>query len=97
MTSPHSQSRVETIVEKAEYIEECLEILAEKQSISRTAYLKDIETRDIVERRFEKLTEASLDIARMLLKDIDGRAKNSNAATMERLHEVDVLSNPVAE
>lgn len=69
MSSPHSEARVETIIEKAEYMVTCLEILASKQSISRDAYIDDVETRDIVERRFEKLTEAALDIARMLLKD----------------------------
>jgi len=83
MSSPHSEQRVETLVEKAEYMETCLEILASKQSISREAYVDDVETRDIVERRFEKLTGAALDIARMLLKDIDGKAPNSNAAAME--------------
>lgn len=96
MSSPHSETRVETIIEKAEYMDTSLELLASKQSISRDAYIDDVETRDIVERRFEKLTGASLDIARMLLKDIEGQAPNSNAAAMEQLHEVGVLSAPVA-
>lgn len=97
MGSPHSEARVETIIEKAEYMEQCLEILTSKQSISRKAYIDDVETRDIVERRFEKLTGAALDITRMLLKDIDGRAPNSNAAAMEQLHEAGVLSESIAD
>jgi len=97
MSSPHSEQRVETLVEKAEYMETCLEILASKQSISREAYVDDVETRDIVERRFEKLTGAALDIARMLLKDIGGKAPNSNAAAMGRLHDAGVLSESVAD
>ncbi|MCT9098219.1 DUF86 domain-containing protein [Haloarchaeobius sp. HME9146] len=72
-------------------------ILASKQVISREQYREDIETRDIVGRRFEKATQACIDIARMLLKDIDGRAPNSNPGSMQRLNEVDVLSAAVSE
>lgn len=97
MSSPHDEDRVETIVEKVEYMGTCLEILAEKQSIPRDAYVEDVETRDVVERQFEKLTGAALDVARMLLRDADGRAPNSNAAAMERLHEVGILTETVAD
>lgn len=93
----HDPDRVETIVEKVEYVEECLEILVRKQDVSREQYRSEPETRDVVERRFEKATGACLDIARMLLKDIDGRAPESNAAAMERLHEVGVLPADVAD
>lgn len=96
MSSPHSLERVETIVEKAEFVEECLEILAARQSVTRAEYRTDVETRDIVERRFEKASQASIDIGRMLLRDIDGRAPDSNAAVMERLGDVDVLSDETA-
>lgn len=88
----HDRDRVETVVEKAEYVDECLELLARKQSVSREQYRSSPETRDVVERRFEKATTACLDIARILLKDIDGRAPESNAAAMKRLQEVGVLS-----
>lgn len=97
MTAPHDRDRVETIVEKAEYVETCLGILAEKQSLDRDEYGSNVEARDVVERRFEKMTGACLDVARMLLRDIDGRAPDSNAAAMERLYEVDVLSEAVAD
>lgn len=93
----HDRERVETVVEKAEYVEECLRMLAARQSVSREEYRDDPETRDVVERRFEKATAACLDIGRMLLKDIDGRAPESNAAVMKRLDEVDVLSVDVAD
>lgn len=93
----HDRDRVETVVEKVEYVETCLEILAGKQAVSRERYRSDPEVRDVVERRFEKATTACLDVGRILLKDIDGRAPESNAATMKRLHDVDVLSGAVAD
>lgn len=96
MADPHGPERVETMVEKAEFVEECLEILAARQSISRDTYRTDTVTRDVVERRFEKASQACVDIGRMLLRDIDGRAPDSNAAVMERLGTVDVLSEETA-
>ncbi|QPV64959.1 DUF86 domain-containing protein [Halosimplex litoreum] len=96
MSDPHGPDRVETMVEKAEFVEECLEILAARQSITRDAYRSDTVTRDVVERRFEKASQACVDIGRMLLRDIDGRAPDSNAAVMERLATVDVLSAETA-
>lgn len=96
MSDPHGPERVETMVEKAEFVEECLEILAARQSISRDTYRTDTVTRDVVERRFEKASQACVDIGRMLLRDIDGRAPDSNAAVMERLGTVDVLSEETA-
>lgn len=97
MSQPHSRDHVETIVEKVEYVEACLELLASKQSVSRETFRDDPETRDVVERRFEKASQACIDIARMLLRDIDGTAAGSNAAAMRRLSEVDVLSEATAE
>jgi uncharacterized protein YutE (UPF0331/DUF86 family) len=73
-----------------------LELLASKQSVSLSTYRNDVELRDVVERRFEKATQACIDIARILLKDVDGRAPNANPAAMRRLHELGVLSNSTA-
>ena len=97
MSTPHPDDRVETVVEKAEFVEACLEILATKQSLTDEEYRDDREQRDVVERRFEKMTEACLDVARMLLKDLDGSAPNSNAAAMHHLGEHGVLSDDTAE
>lgn len=97
MSAPHSDDRVETVVEKAEFVESCLEVLAAKQSLAYEEYRNDREQRDVVERRFEKMTQACLDVARMLLKDLDGSAPNSNAAAMYRLGEHGVLSDATGE
>lgn len=97
MSNPHDQERVEIIVEKAEFVEECLSILSSKQSTSRAQYRDNPEIRDVVERRFEKATQACIDVARVILKDVDGQAPASNAATMKRLGELDVLSDATAD
>lgn len=96
MANPHSSQRVLSVVEKVEFVEECLTILSEKQSVSFDDYQTDSEARDVVERRFEKATQACIDIARSLLKDIDGTAPEAYASAMKRLREVDVLSESTA-
>lgn len=53
----------ERILAKAAYIEEAIEILAEKQSLGEAAYLAEREQRDIVEREFQTAIEACIDIA----------------------------------
>lgn len=96
MSNPHSRDRVSSIVEKVEFVEECLTILAEKQTVDFETYRGDAETRDIVERRFEKGTQACIDIARILLRDIDGTAPDTYAKAMQRLGEKDVLRSSTA-
>ena len=68
-----------------ETIEDSLGVLAEKQLMSRTAYLTDQDTRDVVERRFVKLTEATLDIARTVVVHEQGATPESNPAAMVEL------------
>ncbi len=97
MTEEPDSIRVELIVEKAEYVEGCLTMLAEKRPIEFDEYMRNVETRDIVERRFQKATQACIDIARILLKDVCDTPSSGNAATMRRLHDIDVLSNDTAE
>jgi uncharacterized protein YutE (UPF0331/DUF86 family) len=96
MSNPHSRQRVASIVEKAEFVEECLTILAEKQTVDFETYRDDTSTRDIVERRFEKATQACIDIARILLRDIDGTAPDTYAKAMQRLGKQNVLQSSTA-
>ncbi len=56
-----SGEEVERIVSAVETMEASLGVLADKQSLSRDEYMTDRAARDIVERRFVKLTEAALD------------------------------------
>jgi uncharacterized protein YutE (UPF0331/DUF86 family) len=57
----------------------------------------DSDTRDIVERRFVKLTEASIDIGEELVKYERGEPPASNPASMRALEKLDILTPPVAE
>ena len=67
-----SEADVERIVNAAATMDESLSVLADKQSLSRSAYRTDQATRDIVERRFIKVTEAAQ--FRNVLAHTDGEA-----------------------
>lgn len=60
--------RLNRILTAVETIEESLGVLARKQQLSREAYKADSDSRDIVERRFVKMTKASIDIGEELVK-----------------------------
>jgi uncharacterized protein YutE (UPF0331/DUF86 family) len=89
--------RLDRIVMAIETIEESLGVLARKQRIDRETYERDSDTRDVVERRFVKTTEATLDIGTELLRYERGRVPESDPATMQTLGEIGVLSEEVAE
>lgn len=63
----------------------------------RQTYKQDRETRDIVERRFVKMTEAAIDIGQVLLVHETGAPGESNAETMRRLTEADILTDETAD
>lgn len=89
--------RLDRILTAVETIEESLGVLARKQRISREAYKADSDTRDIVERRFVKMTEASIDIGEELVTHRRGQPPASNPEAMRTLGEVSVLSATTAE
>ena len=72
-------------------------VLAEKQSPPREAYHADRTSRDVVERRFVKATEAALDIAETVVAAELDVHPESNPETMLRLVEADVLSEEAAD
>lgn len=82
---------LERILVAVETIEASLAVLAEKQSVSRETYRSDQETRDVVERRFVKLTEATLDIAKAVVSHEQGTPPESNPAAMVALGDAGVL------
>lgn len=94
-----STDTAERVVEKAEFIETCLDILAERQSVDPDEYAENVEIRDVVERRLEMMTQACIDIARILLVELgaDVEVPDANAATMHERASVDVLSDDTAE
>lgn len=86
-----SADDLDRILSAATTIEESISVLAEKQSLSLDAYRTDREAQDVVERRFVKLTEATLDIARTIVADERGTPPDSNPAAMVGLDEAGVL------
>lgn len=82
----------ERIVEKAEYIRDCLEILAQEQSLTKDAYLTDRTAQDIVEQRFETTIQACIDIASQILKAEDELIPEVYADRMRALVDSGVLS-----
>lgn len=96
-TDPVPADRLNRILDAVETIEESIGILARKQQLSRDEYKASSETRDIVERRFVKMTEAAIDIGEELVKQERGEPPASNPKSMRVLAEVGVLSTETAE
>ncbi|MFD1648006.1 type VII toxin-antitoxin system HepT family RNase toxin [Haloarchaeobius litoreus] len=91
------QDKLNRILTAIETLETSLGVLAEKQSVSRDTYDQDSDTRDIVERRFVKMTEACIDIGEELVKHHQGEPPKSNPATMRELEDIGILPSTVAE
>jgi uncharacterized protein YutE (UPF0331/DUF86 family) len=89
--------RLSRVLSGIETIEESLGVLARKQQATRDEYKSDSDTRDIVERRFVKMTEAAIDIAEELVKHERGQPPESNPASMRALGEEGILSVTLAE
>lgn len=96
-TDEFPADKLNRILAAVETIEESLGILADKQELKRDQYTAEPETRDVVERRFVKMTEASIDIGEELAKHERGQPPTSNPESMKILVELGVLSAPTAE
>jgi len=85
------------IVEKAAYVRDALEVLAEKRdTLDFEAYRSDREQRDVVEREFETAIEACLDIGEILLTIEGASVPEENAAVFRRLGSLTVLDADTA-
>jgi uncharacterized protein YutE (UPF0331/DUF86 family) len=80
------------IVDRAEYVEEALSVLADKQSLDRETYRTDREQRAIVEREFQTAIEACIDIAGLLLRTTSTDTPDTYADRFSALEKEDVLS-----
>ena len=89
--------RLNRILTAVDTIDESLGVLARQQQVSREDSKADSDTRDIVERRFVKITEAAIDIAEELIKHERGQPPESNPASMRTLGEIGVLSGSLVE
>ena len=85
------------LVEKAEYVEAAVGVLARKQSLDAETYRTDREQRAIVEREFQTAIQACIDVAGLLIGASDEAMPETNAERFEKLHELGVLSEETAE
>lgn len=91
------EDRIDRLLEKAAYIETSLELLADKQQVEFGEFTERTELKDVVERRFVTMTQACIDIARMVLVSQDVTPPESNAGTIRELARRDVLSERTAD
>lgn len=89
--------RRDRIIVAVETIEESLGILTKRSRLGRSEFKQDSTARDVVERRFVKMTEASIDIAKEIVKQETGGVSESNPASMRALESLDVLSASTAD
>ena len=80
------------ILQKAEYVQEAVSVLARKQSLDENTYRHSREQRAIVEREFQTAIEACLDIAGILITSVDAPIAETNAGRLRQLEVLGVLS-----
>ena len=98
MSDELSPDRLVRILDGIETIERSLGVLVKKRgATSRTAYKRDTDTQDIVERRFVKMTEAALDIGTTIVIHEQGTPPSSNPETMRLLNDLKVLSEDLSD
>lgn len=85
------------IVEKVEYVDEAMTVLAHKQELELEEYLEDREQRAVVEREFQTAIEACIDIAELLITAASADVPGTNAEKFVVLKNLDILSAGTAE
>lgn len=85
------------ILEKAGYVRDAIEVLAEKRDdLSLAEYRSDREQRAVVEREFETAIQACIDIGTMVLRSADVEVPSTNAGVFRALGERGVLDDDTA-
>ncbi|MCH7660073.1 MAG: DUF86 domain-containing protein [Euryarchaeota archaeon] len=87
----------ERIIEKADFVKECVAILADYQPMGREEYIADQTARDVVERRFVKAIQACIDIAGMILRDEGNAVPDSSAERVRKLTTLGIVPETVGE
>ncbi|GAB7020332.1 DUF86 domain-containing protein [Halostagnicola bangensis] len=85
------------ILQKVEYVQESMTVLARKQSLDESTYRHSREQRAIVEREFQTAIEACLDIAAILITSINEPIAETNAGRFRQLGESNILSQRTSE
>lgn len=94
---PVAPERTAIIVEKAEFVDRCIQILIDRQSVEPEEYEQRIEIKDVVDRRLEMMTQACIDIARILLTELDVPVPDANADAMRELADEGVITSSLGE
>lgn len=89
--------RAQRVLEKAEYVGEAVQILADKRdTLSFEDYAAQREQKDVVEREFQTAIEACIDIGEMLLRSEGEPVPETNAAVFRTLRERGILDEEVS-
>lgn len=97
MTDELDDERLRRLADAVETIEECLGRLVEtRQTVDRETYRNDADAQALVERRFVKMSEAALDVGRVLIVGAGESPPDSNPETMQTLATLGVLPEPLA-
>lgn len=94
-----SAERANRIADGLEAIERDLNRLRELQSLTIDDYTADgnQDVRAVVERRFETLTEATLDVSRQLVRQEGRSVPDRRKATIDVLEDLGILDSDVSE
>ena len=92
-----SEETENRILEKAEYVEEAVTVLAQKQSLDKESYRTDREERAIVEREFQTAIEACIDIAKLLIAETEREIPDTNAEQFATLGGLGLISEETSQ
>ena len=87
----------ERLLMQLRLLQDDLDKLREKAALSREAYLIDVDTRSVVERRFQTATESCLNIGNHLIARLNLRLAEDYASVFRSLNEGQVISVRLAE
>ena len=87
----------ERLLTQLRLLQDDLDKLREKAALSREAYLMDVDTRSVVERRFQTATESCLNIGNHLIARLNLRLAEDYASVFRSLSEGQVISVRLAE
>jgi len=86
-----------TVLDKVEYVEEAVTVLAEKRDLDEQTYRTDREQRAIVEREFQTAIEACLDIAGLIIGALDAEMPDTYAERFGVLEAAGIVSSETAD
>lgn len=81
---------------KVAFVNEAVQMLASKQSLSESEYLEDREAQAVVERNFHTAIEACIDIAELFIVASSREMPERNADRFRLLEEMDIVSQETA-